>query len=61
MWLGVNVRMDTKKDMCSKEIGLRAQDMLTIPGSVVNMIAADPYDHLMSRRVFTLIMNKMLI
>ena len=59
------VRCETKnvnqKDMCSKEIGLRAQDMLTILGSILNMIEADPYDHLMRRRIFTLIMNKMLI
>ena len=47
--------------MCSKEVGLHAQDMLTVLGSIVNMIEADPYDHLMRRRICTFIMNKMLI
>ena len=37
--LGVDLRMDTKKYMCSKEIGLCAQNILTIMGSVVNIIA----------------------
>ena len=37
--LGVDLRMDTKKHMCSKEIGLCAQNILTIMGSVVNIIA----------------------
>ena len=48
MWLDVDLRTDTKKtclsknghqkDMSLKEIRLRAQNMLTILGSKVNMI-----------------------
>ena len=34
--------------MCLREIGLHAQNMLTILGSVVNMIGGGLYDHLMS-------------
>ena len=37
-WLGVALQMDTKKDKCLKEIGLCAQDMITILGSIVNII-----------------------
>ena len=38
MWLGVAPRMDAKKDLCLKEIGLCAQNMITILSSIVNMI-----------------------
>ena len=37
VWLGVDLKMDTKKT-CSKEIGLHAKNMLTIIGSIVNII-----------------------
>ena len=37
MWLGVDLRTGTKKHVF-KRYELRAQTMLTIPGSVVNMI-----------------------
>ena len=48
-----------KKYMYLKEIGLRAQYMMTILGSIVNIIGrGNLYDHLMSTRIFTLIMNK---
>jgi hypothetical protein len=40
------------------KIGLHAQNMNTILGSIVNVIGVDLYDHLMSTRIFTLIMNK---
>ena len=41
MWLGVNLRTDIKKeDMCLKEIGLHAQNMLTILGSIANVIGS---------------------
>ena len=43
-----------RKDTCLIEIGLRAQNMLTILGSMVNMIEADLHDHLMDTRTFTL-------
>ena len=45
----------------SKEIGLRAQNLLTILGSVVNIIGGDQYDHLMISIIFTLITNKIFI
>ena len=38
MWFALNLRTDTKKDTCLKDIGLHAQKMLTILGSKVNMI-----------------------
>ena len=46
--------------MCLEEIGLRAQNMLTILSGIVNIIymGGDMYDHLMSTRIFTLIMHK---
>ncbi len=36
MWLDVDLRTHTKK-MCSKEIGLHVQDILTIIGLIVNI------------------------
>ena len=48
MWLGVVSRTDTNTNMYLKEIGLRAQ---------VNRTILSLYDHLMSTRIFTLIMN----
>ena len=36
-WLGVAPRTDTKKT-CLKEIGLHAQNMISILGSIVSMI-----------------------
>ena len=38
MWVGVDVRTNTKKDMHSEEIGLQAPNLLTILGSKVNII-----------------------
>ena len=39
MRLGVDLRTNAKKFiMCLKEIELRAENMLTIPGSIVNVI-----------------------
>ena len=45
-----------QKGVCSKEIGLLAQNILAIIGSRVNIRGGDLYDHFM--RSFTLIMNK---
>ena len=42
MWLGVDLKSDTKKT-CWKEAGLCAQNMLTILGSVVNMKGGGGY------------------
>jgi hypothetical protein len=44
--------------MCSKEIGLCAQNMTNILNSIVNIIGGNLYDHLMSTKIFTLIMNE---
>ena len=33
LWLGVDLRMDTRKDMCSKYFGLCAHNMLSALGS----------------------------
>ena len=43
-----------KKKMLLQETGLRAQNILTILGSIVNIIWRDLYYHLMSSRMFTL-------
>ena len=59
MWLGVAPRIDTKKTYL-KETGLHAQNMITILGSINNIIGWT-YDHLMSMRMFTFIMNKIYI
>ena len=49
-------------DICLQEIGICVQNMLTILGSIVNIISGDLYDHLyMSTRIFTLIMDKIFI
>ena len=51
-----------KKDVWLKKIELRAQIMIIIPGSIVNIIGGgDLYDYLMSMRIFTVIMNKIFI
>ena len=49
--LGAAPRTDTTK--CSKEIGLYAQNMITILGSIVNIIG--------STRIYTSAMNEILI
>ena len=41
MWLGVDPRTGTEKDMCLRDIGLHAQIMLTILNSMVIMIMGD--------------------
>ena len=55
MWLGMVLRIETKTYVCFKEIGLCAQNTLTILDSLVNMIGGDLCDHLMNMRIFTLI------
>ena len=45
------------KDMCLEVIGLHAQNMITILGSIVNRIGWDLYDHSMSTRIVTSILN----
>jgi hypothetical protein len=41
-------------DTCLKEIGLHAQNMITILDSIGNVIGGDLDDHLMSSRIFTI-------
>ena len=48
--------------VCFKEIGLRAQNMIIIIGSNINIIGGQGvYDQVMSVRVFTLIMGMIFI
>ena len=61
-WLGVVPRTDTKKDMSSKKIGLRAQNVSTILYATINILGGgDLYDHSRNTRIVTLRMNKILI
>ena len=53
--------MDTNKTKCLKEFELRGQNLVTILGSIVNIIGVDLYDNLMRTRVFTLTINKLVI
>ena len=46
-----------ENDMCVKDSGLCAQNLRTFLGSIVNRIM-DMYDHLMSTKIFTLLMIK---
>jgi hypothetical protein len=52
-----------KKDMCLEKNGLCAQNMLFALGSIVNITLGERglYDHFMSMKLFTLIINKMFI
>ena len=43
------------------KIGLLAQNMITITGSIVNINGGDPFAHLMSTGIFTLIMNNIFV
>ena len=49
--------------MCFKKIELGAQYMITIMNSTVNIIQGEEglYDHFMSTRMFTMIMDKVFI
>ena len=54
MSFGVASRSDSKKRCGS----LRAHNMITNLGSIANIIGRDLYDHLMSTRIFMVIINK---
>ena len=41
------------KDTCSKDIGLHAQNIITILDSTIKIIGETLYDHLMSMIIFT--------
>ena len=48
--------------MCSKDIGLRVQNVMTVLSLIVNIIDGDLlYDHFMSIRIFTLMINEIFI
>jgi hypothetical protein len=38
VWLELDLKTDTKKDIFNKHIGLHAQNMFTILGSIINII-----------------------
>ena len=50
-----------QKDTCLKEIRLLAQNIITILGSIANIIGGDLYDHLTNTRILTLVIDKILI
>jgi hypothetical protein len=45
------------KNTCFKDIGVHAQILVSIIGSIVNLIEVDLYDHLIRKRIFTLMMT----
>ena len=55
MWFGVTPRTDTRRTRVHKT-SVCAQNMITISWSTVNIIGKYVYDHLMSTRIFTLVM-----
>jgi hypothetical protein len=61
IWVVCGSKNRHQKDMWFKEIGLRTQILLIVLGSMVNVTVREGrslYYHLMSMRIFTLIMNK---
>jgi len=59
--IGVVVRTDTQKQVL-KEIKLHGQTMITIQNSLFNIIKnIYTYDHFMTTRIVTLIMNKIFL
>jgi hypothetical protein len=57
----MDLRDKTPEKCDFKEIELHAYNMLSILGSIINMIGGNLCDHSMSRTLFTLIMNKIFI
>ena len=53
VWCGY--KNEYKKDMCLKEIGLHAQNMITKFNNQYDW--GDLYDHLLSTKIFILIIN----
>ena len=50
--------MDYEKNLWWKEVGLNAPNVITILGSIVNIIGRGGlHDHLMRTRIFTLMMG----
>ena len=44
--------------MCSKEVRVHAQTMITILDSIINIIGEDLHDNQMRIRIFDMIVNK---
>ena len=62
MWLGVDPNNGHQNNIiCFEEIRLRAQNLLTILGSIVNIIGGALYDHLKRKKIFALMINKIFI
>ena len=60
MWFGLAPRTDTEKAFVNKEIGVCAPNMIIILG-LISTQGGGLYDHIVSMRIFTLIVNKMFI
>ena len=54
VWLVLDINTDIQKDVCFKGIGSRAQNLLSIPTVIADVIQGDLYDHIESTRIFTL-------
>lgn len=59
MWLGVNLKMNTKRS-CEEDIGLCAQNWLIIVGPRVNIIGW-AYMIIEEERILTLTMNLLVL
>ena len=57
--VGCGSKNGYQKNMCLKEIGLHAQNLLTILGSIINIIGGLPFNEL--EESLTLIMNEIFI
>ena len=54
MWFGV-------VQECLEQIGLCAQNMIIILSSKINIIGGDLFNHVMSTRIFTLVIHNIVI
>ena len=54
-------KIEHQKYTCLKEIGLHAQNVITITHLTFNIIEMDMYDHIMSTNIFALVMYKIFI
>jgi hypothetical protein len=61
LMVGYGFKNGHHKDMCWKEIGLRAKNLLTILEATFNISGKNLYDHSMSTGIFTLTMNESFI
>ena len=62
VWLGVDLRTATKKTCNYKRLdGPCAQKLLTILGLIIVNFIEEPMDHMIGKRTFALIMNKIFL